>query len=136
MARKLSIIVPTISGREESLQRTLDAYKKHTRRKHEVVVVENMANWPTACNHGARIANGDLLHFGADDLEPVSGWLTEAAKVCEQGELPAAFVHNHSAAGPVDNAADGQPGDLTHFTRVPLMTREQWDTIGAWPEID
>lgn len=137
MQRLLSIIVPTIDGREDSLARTLDAYERHTDHRHEIIVIKNLANWPTACNAGFDKAKGSLVHFGADDLEPVAGWFADAIKVASRdNELPAAFVHDHTPDGILNNAADGQPGETTHFTRVPLMTRKQWDLIGRWPEID
>lgn len=135
----LSVIIPTIKGREASLKRCFGSYKatlKDSGVPHEFVIVHDMKNWPAACNSGAKIAKGDMLHFTADDLEALPGWHKEALWTVVLGELPAPRVMNHSADGVFDNAGDGPDGALTQFTRIPLMTREQYDAIGPWPEID
>jgi hypothetical protein len=109
----LSIIVPTISGREDSLARCLNAYKRGSPHDAEYIVVKDRANWPTACNEGFRQAKGNLLHFTSDDLEPFEEWWTEVLfHISEHDEFPAPKVFNHSADGEWDNA------------------------IGPWPEID
>jgi hypothetical protein len=133
----LSIIVPTISGREDSLARCLNAYKRGSPHDAEYIVVKDRANWPTACNEGFRQAKGNLLHFTSDDLEPFEEWWTEVLfHISEHDEFPAPKVFNHSADGEWDNAIDGPDGGIPHFTRIPLMTRSQWERIGPWPEID
>ena len=132
----LSIIVPTITGREDSLQRTLEAYQATTTVPHQIIIVPNETTWPAACNVGARIATGEVLHFTADDLEPVPGWHDEAlAWLDQRDELVAGLIHNHTADGPIDNAGDGDHAAIIGgFTRVPLMTRSQHQRIGEWPE--
>ena len=65
------------------------------------------------------------------------GWWNEALPwLDEHDELPAPKVFNYSADGEWDNAVDGPDGGTPHFTRIPLMTRSQWERIGPWPEID
>ena len=133
----LSVIVPTITGREDSLERTLSAYEATGPVDMELVIIQDLANWPSGCNEGARRAKGDVLHFSADDIEPLPGWHVDAlAWIAEHDELPAPRVFNHSVDGEWDNAVDGPDGGVPHFTRVPLMTRSQYDRIGPWPEID
>lgn len=134
----LSIVIPTIDGREDTLKRCEDAYRSTLEgTKYEIVVVRNERNWPTACNEGYRQAKGDVLHFTADDLEPLPGWHVEALLALSvRDELPAPKVFNYSADGEWANWEDGPDGSLTHFTRIPLMTRSQYERIGPWPEID
>jgi len=136
----LGIVIPTIAGREDSLKRCMDSYKATSPTETIVTVVHDMANWPTACNEGARRlfqSDVDTIHFTADDLEALPGWHEEAVPWLEaHQELPAPVVMNHSADGVWDNAVDGADRALTHFTRIPLMTRDQWELIGPWPEID
>ena len=68
---------------------------------------------------------------------PLTGWWNEALPwLDEHDELPAPKVFNYSADGEWDNAIDGPDGGTPHFTRIPLMTRSQWERIGPWPEID
>lgn len=133
---ELSVIIPTITGREESLHRTLRAYADNTRTPYELIVVENQPNWPAACNAGAKFATGDVLHFGADDLCPCNSWYNAGVRaVLSDNELPAPpIVWNYEKGGNV-GSDDGPPGALTRFTRVPILTRAQYDAIGPWPEI-
>lgn len=134
---KLSVVIPTIDGRQESLKRTLASYRKTLRDvEYELVVVENYPSWPAACNHGYRQTVGDVIHFGSDDLAPIAGWHVPALEwLAQHNELPAARVMNGRANGVFDNIADGADGALVHFTRVPIMRREQYNLIGPWPEI-
>lgn len=133
----LSVVVPTIVGREDSLERTLRAYQATGPEDMQIVVVRDRANWPAACNRGYKLSAGEVIHFSADDIEPLPGWWQEVLPYLEEhDELPAPKVLNHSADGEWDNAIDGPNGATPHFTRVPIMTRSQYKRIGAWPEID
>lgn len=135
----ISIIVPTIQGREQSLERTLDAYRDTLTLAniYEFVVIRNASSWSSGCNQGARQALGEILHFTADDLEPLPGWWQTAVEwLNEFDELPAPRVFNHSPDGEHDNVGDGPDGALTLFTRIPIMRRDQYDRIGEWPDVD
>jgi glycosyltransferase involved in cell wall biosynthesis len=131
----ISIIVPTISGREESLARTIAAYEDTLRDvAHELIVIEDNPTWPGACNEGAKQAQGDILHFTADDLEPLPGWYRDVLSWMNgHDELPAAKVLN--VDGTFDNHADGADGSIVWFTRVPIMRKDQYERIGHWPEM-
>ena len=130
----ISVVIPTIAGREESLERTISAYES-TLPGSDLIVIQDAPSWPAACNMGYQQAKGDVIHFTADDLEPLAGWHEEAlVRLAQHDELPAPKVMNHSADGVWDNAVDGPDGALTHFTRVPMMTHEQYERIGSWPE--
>jgi len=134
----ISVVIPTISGREESLARTVAAYEETLEEvEHELIVIKDESTWPAACNKGYSRSNGRTIHFTADDLVPLPGWHVEALEWLEShDELPAAKVHNFSADGEFDNAEDGLDGSLVWFTRVPIMRRDQYERIGSWPEID
>jgi hypothetical protein len=134
----ISVIVPTISGREESLARAIASYEETLRDvEHELIVVKDAKTWPTACNEGYARAQGNILHFSADDLEALPDWHVDAIYALGvRNELPAPKVYNFVAEESAwDNPEDGMDGELTHFTRIPLMTRAQYETIGSWPEI-
>jgi hypothetical protein len=133
----ISIIVPTITGRGDSLDRCLVAYHATAPQDCEFIIVRDKPNWPSACNEGFRRAKGDRLHFTADDLEPLPGWWQEALPwLDDHDELPAPKVLNYAPDGVWDNAVDGPDGGVPHFTRIPLMTRSQYERLGPWPEID
>ena len=129
------MVIPTISGREESLARTLLAWERNTRVKHELIVVQDYPTWPAACNFGYSQAEGDIIVFGADDLDPFPGWHKDILKwFKERDELPAPRLHNYSVDAPVWNVEDGPDGAIPLFTRVPCMSRSQAERIGPWPE--
>lgn len=133
---KISVIMPTIDGREESRETMLRAYQERTPFDLELIVKHNYPNWPAGCNAGQLDATGDILHFGSDDLEPLEGWAEAALATIERGEIPAPQLWDFTPHGtPVNQGADGPPGTLTAFTRVPTLTREMAERIGPWPEI-
>lgn len=132
----ISVIIPTLTGREESLKRIVTAYKRTlSKRPHEIIIVKDKETWPTACNEGYAESRGDILHFSADDLEPLPKWYSEVIPWLEEhDELPAPRVFNHSREGVHDNLEDGPDGAVCWFTRVPIMRRDQYERIGPWPE--
>ena len=133
----LSVVLPSITGREESLAMVHEAYEKTLRKKsHEIIVVKDESSWPRACNEGFARAKGDIVHFTADDLEPLPGWYQQVCLWLKTNdELPAAKVMDNGPDGwRFSNAVDGGDQDFVHFTRVPIMRRDQWERIGAWPE--
>lgn len=134
----ISVVVPTISGREESYERCVYSFEKTLDdTDFEIIPVLNKNNWPLACNHGYELSTGDIVVFTADDLEAVSNWWQDAVALLEVAdELPAGYVWNHSLFGDPDNIADGSAGQLTWFTRLPMMRRDQWQRIGQWPNLD
>ena len=129
----ISVIIPTITGREESLARVMDAYRTRTSAEMEIVTVLDFPSWSAGCN--AAEASGDILHYGADDLEPIEGWADAMLGCLANGEIPAAQVWDFRQEGPCANEAqDGPAGALTVFSRVPSLTREMAERIGPWPE--
>lgn len=135
---KISVIIPTITGREESLAKVLDAYRERTPGYElEFVTPLNEHNWPTGCNVGQRKATGDIFAFGSDDLEPLEGWADAAIATLANNELPAPQVWDWKVEGrPVNEGQDGPPGSITAFTRVVCLTRAMAEAIGPWPDID
>lgn len=133
----ISVIVPTISGREDSLKTVVAAYEETLADvEHEIIVVKDYPTWPDACNEGFARSVGDILHFSADDLEPLPAWYKPALDwLDEYDELPAARVWDRVVEGPHLNTEDGGNQDITWFTRVPICTRDQYERIGTWPSI-
>lgn len=132
----LSVVIPTISGREESLARTIASYENTLEGvAHEIIVVKDENSWPRACNIGYGMAKGDMIHWTADDLEAAPGWYADVPSFLKEDELPAPTVFDYRLDGKFSNAEDGPDGTLTWFTRVPMCRRDQADRIGPWPEI-
>lgn len=134
----ISVVVPTISGREDTFARCVESYERTLDgEEFEIVVVKDMKNWPTACNAAYKKTKGDIIHFTADDLEAVDGWHVEAIKSLKaRDELPAPRVYDHELNGHFHNEVDGVDGQLTRFTRIPICTRDQYERIGIWPDMD
>lgn len=113
----VSIVIPTITGREETFANTVSAYERLTTADGIEWIVER--DYPTcgaAWNAGAERASGDYLHFTADDLEPMSAaWLPAAIAVCETGCVPLGLVQD-----PGENPIGRD------FPRVPFCRREWW----------
>jgi hypothetical protein len=142
----LSVILPTISGREESCARAYASYETTLADypgKWEIIPIKDYPTWPSACNEGYRRSKGDspkdIAHFTADDLEALPGWWEPAVKHLKlYNELPAPRVYNYNPPpqGEWANAVDGPDGNVPDFTRIPIMTRKQYSVIGYWPHID
>ena len=133
----ISVVIPTITGREFTYHRCLRAYQKTSPPDTEYITVKDQPAWPHACNIGYDLSGGSIVHFTADDLEPLPGWWEEVTEALEAEDiLPAPRVMNHTPDGPWDNYGDGPDGAEPPFTRIPIMRSDQWERIGRWPEVN
>lgn len=108
----ISIVLPTIKGREHHYQRAYRAYEERTSSPFEILTLRNFDGCGRAWNAGAALARGEFIHFTADDLEPMEGWDEAAIDTIEDGfeRLPA----------PVTLRADGQVESAGgHWDRLP-----------------
>jgi len=138
---EITVVLPTITGREKSLEKAARSYERTLAGvDHDIVIIQDAPTWPEACNAGYYKSDSPYILFGADDLDALPGWWKAGKKALEENmmELPAPRVYDNF--GPegkrqFSNWKDGDDGDLTHFTRVPLMSKHQWETIGPWPPL-
>jgi hypothetical protein len=127
----LSIVMPTIDGREEWLEKTCKAYYALTNTLFEILVEENHPGCGPAWQAGGERAQGDFIFMAADDLEPQHlGWEQAAMDSCKMGRLPAPRIYHTD--GRLQSCGESwemlEPdGEETAFTRAPLMSREQWE---------
>lgn len=134
---RITVIVPTIKGREDVLARVVAAYRATTPDLAEVLVPRDFPCWSAAVNSVRHLATGDAIHYGNDDLEPLPGWAEAMLGALREGHVPAPQLWNWAPGGrPVNEAADGPPGALTAFSRVPSLLHTWADAIGEWPVID
>jgi hypothetical protein len=129
----ISVIVPTIDGRESYLKDCLASYAAHTS-DYEVIVVPNKPNCGLAWTEGADLAVGSELHFSADDLQPHAGWSQAAMEVVERGFLPAPRILNtdgslQSCGGEEAWEREQPTGARAGFSRIPFLSRQQWERI-------
>lgn len=129
----LSIVIPTISGREEWLERTLRAYADLTTESTEILVELDHPACGPAWQSGGERARGRYIFMAADDLEPkAAGWEQVAMAVCDDDALPAPVIYNTDGSLQSCGGSWGllEPdGAATDFTRAPFMSREQWELV-------
>jgi hypothetical protein len=127
----ISVIVPTIAGRELWLEQCRVAYAAHTD-DYELIVVPNRPTCGLAWQDGADLAEGEFLHFTADDIEPHVGWWQAAVACVETGAIPSPRILNTdgSLQSSGEWGVDLADGTVTAIARIPFMSREQWDTLG------
>lgn len=133
LLRLISVVIPTVTGRERWLEQCLDAYTKTSvETRLETIIIKDRDTCGIAWQDGADASSGDYIHFTADDLTPHPGWHQAAVGVVEQGALPCPLIlgphgtlESCGTWGQLD--PDGSPAELA---RVPFMSRAQWDKIG------
>lgn len=123
---KVVVIIPTITGREDHLERCIEAYTR-TSPQARLVVVKDKPTCGIAWQEGATAnSNFDYLHLTADDLVPEPGWLEAAIAIADAGNIPA----------PVQVTPDGNVvghygsnGNMAPMTVIPFCTKAQWEQI-------
>jgi hypothetical protein len=143
---RIGIVIPSIPGRESSLDRCLDSYGKTTGADCYFQVYHDSPCSGTGWRLGAELLEKkygamDFLHLTNDDCEAEhSRWWEDAALACEDGCIPAPVVLNsdgslQSAGGDL-NASEhllktiGEQGEEVGFTTIPFLSWEQWKAIG------
>jgi hypothetical protein len=126
----ISIIVPTIGGREHYLEGCERAYRETTE-DFELIVLRDYPTCGKAWNEGLRQAQGDYLHLSADDLEPHEGWWEAGIKWIERGAIPCPRILNsdgtlQSCGSEASEQETGSPSDVA---RVPFFSREMMQHI-------
>jgi glycosyltransferase involved in cell wall biosynthesis len=125
----ITLVIPTIDGREDSLARCISSYQEHTD-DYEIIVVHNAPNCGVVWQWAAEHSTGDYIAFSADDLEAHEGWWQEATTMIDHDVLPAPLIFN--ADGTVQSCGASwetlEPDHAyTEFTRAPFVSRRQWD---------
>lgn len=129
----ISVVIPTIKGREHWLARCIRAYRVTTPGTVQYIIERDHPHCGAAWAAGGALARGEYLHFTADDIEPLPGW-AEAAMACtDKGYLPCARVLStdgslQSCGAWGQEMAEGTPTDIA---RVPFMSRAMWG-LGGW----
>ncbi len=88
---KVSIILPTVQGREQVFDKVLAAYGdiRPTGWEFDIIVPENHPTVGEAWNDGVEDAlDADYVFFAIDDLEPQPGWCQIAARTVDAGYIP------------------------------------------------
>jgi len=128
----VTVVMPTITGREHWLERALRSLDNHTEAEFEVLTYVDRPACGIVWQEGGEAAAGDYIWMGADDVEVLPGWDTAAISRCDEGALPAPCVYHPD--GRLQSCGASwellEPdGEETEFTRGPFMSRAQWDVI-------
>lgn len=130
---KISVIVPTITGREDHLARCLASYRDLAAYGYELeLIVEHEhpscgAGWQA----GLEKATGDFIHLTNDDIEPRPGWHLAAIEAVEGGFLPAPQVYDPNGYP----QSHPQPGIVSpdwtevHMSALPFASKGQMEKI-------
>lgn len=132
MTRVITVVIPTVAGREVDFARCVAAYRQRSVHELRIVTLHDMPTCGEAWNAGAEQANGDYLHFTADDLEPHRGWDVAAVAAADAGELPAPRIVRPD--GRLDycgvHGRELPDGMRVSMSVIPFMTMAQWQAIG------
>lgn len=127
----ISVVVPTIQGREDHYARCVDAYASRSTVDIEIITENDHPAVGPAWNAGAERATGDILHFTADDLEPHQGWDVAAIEAIERGKLPAPRIINQY--GHLDSCGfhgiEMEDWAPVRMSVVPFLPRAVWEQI-------
>lgn len=91
---KLLVCIPTITGREQFLDRAIEGYRERTHGidLHIEVVLDEPTcglGWQKAVEQGLSKLSPDFIHFGNDDIVVAEGWLPPLMHAAMQEVLPA-----------------------------------------------
>lgn len=133
----IAVVIPTVKGREDHLDRCIRAYREHTDDL-RIYIEYDHPSCGSAWQAGAKRAAGhDYLHLTADDLEPHEGWASPAIEAVDAGFIPAPLVFepDGSLQSAGINGWDVHLGPYDDWmtvesTTVPFMSAEQWERIG------
>jgi hypothetical protein len=128
----ITVVVPTIQGREDDYLRCVTAYERTLGNQLDLVTIRDFPTCGEAWNEGAKQAKGEFLHLTCDDLEPHGGWHEAAIEAVVRGYLPAPRVVN--ANGVLDSCGlhgvELPDKAIVQMSVIPFMSMEQWDKIG------
>lgn len=128
---QLSVLIPTLAGREGVLGETVGGYRA-TAPGCKILTVEGRS-WGAGLNELTAMTDSEWLLFAPDDALPHPGWLEAAMGFWSRGWFPAARyldLEGEPCHGQ-DGLADGEP---VTWTRLFLLRRELFERLG--PMID
>lgn len=121
----ISIICPTITGREHYLERCRASYCETTQEESEFIILHDFPSCNAAWNEGIRQATGDYIHLTADDIEAHPRWAEIALEWTDKSYLPCPRVLNPDGSlqscGP--DAYEHPTGWSSDVARVPFFPR-------------
>ena len=129
----ISIIIPTVPGREDHYDRCVDAYLHRTAAgAFEFITERDHATVGLAWQAGAEKATGDYIHLTCDDLEPLDGWDRAAVTASDAGIVPAPRVTD-ARTGELQSwpswGREHEDGTDAGFSAIPFLSRAMWEVV-------
>ena len=139
--KTIDVIIPTIPGREDSLERLRSSLRATTTGSLTEVIIENSETCGWGWRKGLESSRSDYVLLACDDQEFIaSGWDAFAIEAVDAGHLPCPRVWMP------DGRIASQGGDMRSFAHiinrpqkdwtpveystVPFLSREQAEAIG------
>ena len=136
----ISVLIPTIPGREAELFQVTAAYKDQHGDDVEVLTILGYS-WGTGCNLLAAEAKGDYLLCATDDTVPWEGWFEAGRPLVDEGYCPASR-YLHPDGTPLHTRDERPHMADVDWTRSWLITPQVFREIGPmidatwWADID
>lgn len=120
----ISVVIPTISGREHWLRRAKRSIEETTP-SFEFLIYRDLPTCGVGWNQGITEAKGSYILLFADDLEAHPEWWDHGIESLIRGEIPCPRILNpdgslQSCGTFAEEADDGTPSVVA---RVPFLTR-------------
>lgn len=137
----LSVVLPTIDGRQELLDQTAMALRVASPGV-ELVVVRNRRTIGEAWNAGGNAARGDYILFGADDVLVDRDGIDAALASVNRGEVPSPLIvradgsAHHAGTMGGGMLLDAPTGTVCGSSPFPILRRSDWrHHVGPVPAI-
>ena len=126
----ISVVIPTITGREHWLERAIFSLDVTTP-EYELLVYRDLPTCGTGWNVGIIDATGDYILLFADDLEAHEGWWQAGIDALSRNVIPCPRIVNpdgtlQSCGTFPEEAPNGTPSVVA---RVPFLTKHMAQTM-------
>jgi len=126
----ISVVIPTVAGREDHYQRCVEAYLSRTRScRPEIVTELDHPSCGLAWQAGAERASGDIIHLTCDDIEPLDGWDIAAMEAVERHVLPGPLVRQAGSLEPQSWGHELPDWSPVKMSTLAFMTRDLWEQV-------
>lgn len=144
MAAVIDVVIPTVLGREESLERCVDSYQRTSSVELNIIIVPESRTCGWGWLQGLAAMRAPYVLLACDDQEAVNlRWADKCIETADEDQLPCPRVWNSDGSVQSNGGdmkllhhlnprpqKDGRPVD---YTTVPFMSAKQAEAIGMLP---
>jgi glycosyltransferase involved in cell wall biosynthesis len=122
--KTIDVVIPTINGREHSLERLLESLRKHTTNHLTEIVVGDSKTCGWGWAQGLAAVRSDYVLLACDDQQFISyGWDVVAIAAVDQGKIPCPRVWMP------DGRIESQGGDMRLYGHVVPFPQKDWAPV-------